>query len=237
MRAPNCATGPHFGEKPTFNGNAAFHDGQTSPCRPPIILIVTRLIYLSLAIAASMLATAALLLGRSRSRWRITFDDLPFAYARTLTLGEQRDAVTRVLTTLRKHRCESHGLRHRPGHYRRQSRPARRSRASRPCRREPQLFPSDLGATSVDSYTLDIQKGEEAIGPWLKGVQYFRYPMLRQGNTVEKRDARPSAGWPRAGLSSRRSRSTTTTSSSTSGWSTRRRRGERSRCASLISIT
>jgi peptidoglycan/xylan/chitin deacetylase (PgdA/CDA1 family) len=47
----------------------------------------------------------------------------------------------------------------------------------------------DLGAVSVEDYILDIQKGEQAIKPWLKGVQYFRYPFLRQENTVEKRDA------------------------------------------------
>jgi len=29
----------------------------------------------------------------------------------------------------------------------------------------------DLGAVSAEDYILDIQKGEQAIQPWLKGVQ------------------------------------------------------------------
>lgn len=33
----------------------------------------------------------------------ITFDDLPFGYARNLTIDQQRDAVARVLATLARH--------------------------------------------------------------------------------------------------------------------------------------
>ena len=33
----------------------------------------------------------------------ITLDDLPFGYARSLTIEQQRDVVARVLATLRKH--------------------------------------------------------------------------------------------------------------------------------------
>ena len=47
----------------------------------------------------------------------------------------------------------------------------------------------DLGAISADDYILDIQKGGEVIKPWLRSVPYFRYPFLRQGNTIAKRDA------------------------------------------------
>ena len=42
---------------------------------------------------------------------------------------------------------------------------------------------------SVEDYAIDIQKGGDAIKPWLKGTHFFRYPLLRQGDTVEKRDA------------------------------------------------
>jgi len=119
----------------------------------------------------------------------ITLDDLPFAYAGRLTIEQQRDAVSRVLATLATHDVTAtmfviggaltdrnrgfidavtkaghiignHSFSHR-----------------------------DLGTVSAEDYVLDIQKGEEAITPWLKGTQYFRYPFLRQGNTVEKRDA------------------------------------------------
>ena len=34
-----------------------------------------------------------------------------------------------------------------------------------------------------------FRRANRRYKPWLKGVQYFRYPFLRQGNTVEKRDA------------------------------------------------
>jgi hypothetical protein len=42
---------------------------------------------------------------------------------------------------------------------------------------------------TVEDYAIDIQKGGDAIKPWLKGTHFFRYPLLRQGDTVEKRDA------------------------------------------------
>jgi peptidoglycan/xylan/chitin deacetylase (PgdA/CDA1 family) len=47
----------------------------------------------------------------------------------------------------------------------------------------------DFGTMSVEDYAIDIQRGGDAITPWLKGTHYFRYPFLRQGDTAEKRDA------------------------------------------------
>lgn len=119
----------------------------------------------------------------------ITFDDLPFGYARGLTIEQRRDAVAQVLATLRKsnirtamfvvgssltdqnrdfvdaiaaagHTIGNHSFSHR-----------------------------DFGTMSVEDYTIDIQKGGDAIKPWLKSPHFFRYPLLRQGDTVEKRDA------------------------------------------------
>lgn len=123
----------------------------------------------------------------------ITFDDLPLGYARTLTMAEQREAVTRVLATLEKHRViatvfvigqtvtdANRGLVDAVG------------RAGHLVGNH-SFSHQDLGAVSAEDYIRDIQKGEEAIKPWLKGVHYFRYPFLRQGNTVEKRDA--VLGW------------------------------------------
>ena len=137
----------------------------------------------------ALLATATLVHGQEPKQMAITFDDLPFAYARNLTIAEQREAVARVLTTLDKHRVtatvfvigrsvtnENRGLVDavvRAGHL----------------VGSHSFSHQDLGVVSAEDYILDIQKGEEAIKPWLKGVQYFRYPFLRQGNTVEKRDA------------------------------------------------
>jgi peptidoglycan/xylan/chitin deacetylase (PgdA/CDA1 family) len=150
---------------------------------------VKHLICLSLAIAASLFATAPVIRGQAPKQMAITFDDLPFAYARNLTIAEQREAVARVLTTLDKHHVratvfvigrsvtsENRGLVDavvRAGHF----------------VGSHSFSHQDLGVVSAEDYILDIQKGEEAIKPWLKGVQYFRYPFLRQGNTVEKRDA------------------------------------------------
>jgi peptidoglycan-N-acetylglucosamine deacetylase len=119
----------------------------------------------------------------------ITIDDLPFGYPRNLTLAEQGAAVTRVLATLDKHgvtatvfvvgRAVTDANRvlvdavvqagHVVGNH--------------------SFSHQDLGVAPVDDFILDIQKGERAIKAWLKGVQYFRYPFLRQGDTVAKRDA------------------------------------------------
>ncbi len=154
-------------------------------------MLRTRGILLSLVVA--LLAIVVAVDGQEAKQMAITFDDLPFAYGATLTMAERRQAAQRVLATLRKygvtatmfvigravtdenrelvdtvvrsgHVIGSHSFSH-----------------------------QDLGATSADQYIADIRKGEEAIQPWLKGVVYFRYPFLRQGDTVEKRDA--VLGW------------------------------------------
>jgi peptidoglycan-N-acetylglucosamine deacetylase len=143
----------------------------------------------TLPVLIALVATNTLAQGQEPKRMAITFDDLPFAYQRNLTMAEQRQAVTRVLATLDKHRVtatvfvigrtvtdENRSLVDafvRAGHG-----VGNHSFSHR-----------DLGVVAADDYIQDIQKGEEAIKPWLKGVQYFRYPFLRQGNTVEKRDA------------------------------------------------
>ena len=119
----------------------------------------------------------------------ITFDDLPFGYARSLTIAEQREAVTRVLATLDKHRVTATVF-----VIGQSVSPANRDLVDAFVRAghvvgNHSFSHQDLGVVSAEDYILDIQKGEEAITPWLKGVQYFRYPFLRQGNTVEKRDA------------------------------------------------
>ena len=118
----------------------------------------------------------------------VTFDDLPFGYVRHLTIDQQRDAVARVLATLREHGVtatmfvvgqavtnQNRGLvdavvqgGHAVGNH--------------------SFSHRDLGTISAEDYVADIQKGGEVLAPWLKGTHYFRYPFLRQGNTAEKRD-------------------------------------------------
>jgi peptidoglycan/xylan/chitin deacetylase (PgdA/CDA1 family) len=134
-------------------------------------------------------ATATLLQGQEAKQMAITFDDLPFAYARNLTMEEQRAAVGRVLATLDKHRVTATVF-----VIGRSVTDANRGLVDAVVRAghvvgSHSFSHQDLGTVSAEDYILDIQKGEEAIKPWLKGVQYFRYPFLRQGNTVEKRDA------------------------------------------------
>ena len=144
---------------------------------------------LTLAATTILLWTVISVAGQGAKQIAITFDDLPFGYARTLTIEQRRDAVARVLATLRKydiraamfvvgsgltdqnrdfidavaaagHTIGNHSFSHR-----------------------------DLGTMSVEDYTIDVQKGGDAITPWLKGTHFFRYPYLRQGDTAEKRDA------------------------------------------------
>jgi peptidoglycan/xylan/chitin deacetylase (PgdA/CDA1 family) len=141
------------------------------------------------AAAALLLLTAISVAGQDAKQMAITFDDLPFGYARSLSIDQRRDAVARVLATLRKyniraamfvvggsltdenrdlvdavaavgHTVGNHSFSHR-----------------------------DFGTMSVEDYAIDIQKGGDAIKPWLKDMHFFRYPLLRQGDTVEKRDA------------------------------------------------
>ena len=143
----------------------------------------------ALSVLGVLFATVMLAHAQEPKEMAITFDDLPFGYPRNLTIEEQREAVTRVLAVLAKHRVtatvfvigrsvtdENRGLVDavvRAGHF----------------VGSHSFSHQDLGVVSAEDYILDIQRGEEAIKPWLKGVQYFRYPFLRQGNTAEKRDA------------------------------------------------
>lgn len=47
----------------------------------------------------------------------------------------------------------------------------------------------NLNEKTVEEFIEDIEKGEKAILRWQKGTRYFRYPMLVQGDTLEKRRA------------------------------------------------
>src|SRR5262245_2369373 len=148
-----------------------------------------RLIVTLTGTIAALFAAVAIGHAQASKEMAITFDDLPFAYAGKLTIADQRDAVARVLAALAKHRVRATMFvvggtiteantgfvdavvqaGHVVGNH--------------------TFSHVDLAALSTEGYIQEIQKGEEAIKPWLKGVEYFRYPYLRQGNTVEKREA------------------------------------------------
>jgi peptidoglycan-N-acetylglucosamine deacetylase len=142
-----------------------------------------------LAAVAVLAATVISVDGQDARQMAITLDDLPFGYARTLTIAEKRDAVARVLTTLRKYDITAamfvvgSGLNE-------QTRPLVDAVASAGHTIGNHSFSHrDFGTVSVEDYAIDIQKGGDAIKPWLKGTHFFRYPLLRQGDTIEKRDA------------------------------------------------
>ncbi len=142
-----------------------------------------------LSFLIALFAIATLVHGQEPKQMAITFDDLPFGYARNLTIAEQRKAVTRVLAMLDKHRVKATVF-----VIGRSVTDSNRSLVDAVVRAghfvgSHSFSHQDLGVVSAEDYILDIQKGEEAIKPWLKGRQYFRYPFLRQGNTIEKRDA------------------------------------------------
>jgi peptidoglycan/xylan/chitin deacetylase (PgdA/CDA1 family) len=142
-----------------------------------------------LSFLVALFATTTLMHGQGPKQMAITFDDLPFGYARNLTMAEQREAITRVLATLDKHSVTATVF-----VIGRSVTDANRGLVDDVVRAghlvgNHSFSHQDLGVVSVEDYILDIQKGEDAIKPWLKGVHYFRYPFLRQGNTVEKRDA------------------------------------------------
>jgi hypothetical protein len=56
---------------------------------------------LTLPVVAVLLATAISVNGQTTKQMAITFDDLPFGYARGLTIDQRRDAVDHVLATRR----------------------------------------------------------------------------------------------------------------------------------------
>lgn len=144
---------------------------------------------LTLATAAVVVATAISVDAQATKQMAITVDDLPFGYAKGLTIEQRRDAVARVLATLRKYDIKA-AMFVVGGSLTDQNRDLVDAVAAAGHTIGNHSFSHrDVGTMSVEDYAIDIQEGGEAIKPWLKGTHYFRYPLLRQGDTVEKRDA------------------------------------------------
>jgi peptidoglycan-N-acetylglucosamine deacetylase len=126
--------------------------------------------------------------GQEPKQMAITLDDLPFGYSRNLTLAEQHDAVTRVLAALGKHRIKATVF-----VIGRTVTEANRSlldlvaQAGHGVGSHSYSHP-DLGVTAAADYIRDIERNEDVIRPWQTAPKYFRYPFLRQGDTVDKRD-------------------------------------------------
>jgi len=127
--------------------------------------------------------------GQDTKQMAITFDDLPFGYHRNLPIEQQRDAVARLLATLRTYNIRAAmfvvggSLTDRNRHLVDAVSAAGHTIGNH------SFSHRDFGTMSVEDYVIDIQKGGDAIKPWLTGSHFFRYPLLRQGDTVEKRDA------------------------------------------------
>jgi peptidoglycan/xylan/chitin deacetylase (PgdA/CDA1 family) len=141
------------------------------------------------ATAAAVLMTAISVAGQGTKQMAITVDDLPFGYARGLSIEQRRDAVAQVLATLRKYNITA-AMFVVGGSITDQNRDFVDAVAAAGHAIGNHSFSHrDFGTMSVEDYAIDIQRGGDAITPWLKGTHYFRYPLLRQGDTVEKRDA------------------------------------------------
>jgi peptidoglycan/xylan/chitin deacetylase (PgdA/CDA1 family) len=144
-----------------------------------------------IAFAAAMvfLLTAIAVNGQDATHMAITLDDLPVGYGRGLTIEQRREAVGRVLAALRRHNVRAAAFVV-GGSLTDQNRSLVDAVAEAGHTIGNHSFSHrDFGLVSVEDYAIDIQKGGEAIRPWLDGTHFFRYPLLRQGDTSEKRDA------------------------------------------------
>lgn len=157
-----------------------------------IRLVLTRRLLAHVAATAVCIGGIALLAsaprGQALKQMAVTFDDLPFAYPGTLTHEEQRVAVRSILDTLARHRITAtmfvnggaltNANRVRVDDVARAGHVIGSHTFSHP----------DLARISAEDFIRDIERNEPAIRPWLNGPQYLRYPFLRQGDTVDKRD-------------------------------------------------
>ena len=141
------------------------------------------------AAAAILLLTAISVAGQGTRQMAITFDDLPFAYNRNLPIQQQREAVARVLATLRAHNITAAMFVVGSGLTERNRDLVDAVAAAGHTIGNHSFSHRDFGTMSVEDYAIDIQKGGDSIKPWLNGPHFFRYPLLRQGDTAEKRDA------------------------------------------------
>lgn len=144
---------------------------------------------LTLPVAAVLLAAAISVNSQTTKQMAVTIDDLPFGYARGLTVEQRRDAVGQVLATLRKHNIKA-AMFVVGGSITDQNRDfVDAVSAAGHTIGNHSFSHRDIGTMTIEDYVIDIQKGEDAIKLWVKGPRFFRYPLLRQGDTVEKRDA------------------------------------------------
>ena len=114
----------------------------------------------ALSVLIALFATATLVHGQEPKQMAITFDDLPFGYPHNLTIAEQREAVTRVLATLDKHRVTATVF-----VIGRAVTDANRGLVDAVVRAghvvgSHSFSHKDLGVVSAEDYILDIQKGE-----------------------------------------------------------------------------
>ncbi len=118
----------------------------------------------------------------------ITLDDLPFAYARQLTVDEQRVAFESVLEALEKHAVSAAGFVN-GVHLTKEKAAWLDAFAEAGHRIGNHTFSHpDLHKMSVSDYMQDVDKGEESIRKWLGTPKYFRYPFLHRGTSPAIRD-------------------------------------------------
>jgi len=120
----------------------------------------------------------------------ITIDDLPFnGYSGELTLAEKEEAFHAVLAALERHDVRAMGFVNAVGLRNENEAWLDAFVAAGHTLGNHTFSHPDLNRTSIARYAADIDRGGRAIARWLPEVQYFRFPFLHRGDTLEKREA------------------------------------------------
>ncbi len=120
----------------------------------------------------------------------ITLDDLPVVLQERYSEVEQKKIFNRVLNSLAKHEVKATGFVVGKKIRNEIHRKMLKSFIDRGHTIGNHSFSHyDLNNTDNGTYCEDIKKCRKVISEYLKGEEYFRYPMLHRGNSKEKREA------------------------------------------------
>lgn len=120
----------------------------------------------------------------------ITFDDLPIVFQGRYDKETQIKIFNDILHTLEKYRVKAAGFvvgRKVKKQYHRDLLKKFTAHGHRIGNHSYSHF--DLNRTDVNTYVEDIVRGSKTVAPYINGVEYYRYPLLHRGNSVEKREA------------------------------------------------
>jgi peptidoglycan-N-acetylglucosamine deacetylase len=140
-------------------------------------------------IAATIAIISSASPARSNRRMAVTLDDLPALSHGIIPEAEQKLYVRRILDVLKKRGIRAVGF-----VVGGSLKPANRElvveflRAGHEIGNHTETHP-DLNRTTADKFLRDIDSCGEKLSSFKAPIRYFRFPMLHQGETVEKRDA------------------------------------------------